>query len=116
MDVDLGAFPHCDQRILHGPSDNCEFCDRHPDWQALREAWGIAFTGYEPVVDAEHPWLSQVRCPSEAGRPIEVINRWPGNRPSPSTRPDQAETQSAARHGETGRRRPWPRRRHPRQT
>ena len=38
-------FPHCDQRILHAPGE-CEYCDRHADWQALRDAWGIAFTGY----------------------------------------------------------------------
>lgn len=37
-------FPHCDQRVLHAKG-RCEFCDRHPDWQKLREAWGIAFTG-----------------------------------------------------------------------
>ena len=44
----IDQFPHCDQRILHGPEDGCEFCNRHPDWQALREAWGIAFTGHVP--------------------------------------------------------------------
>lgn len=40
-------FPHCDQRILHAPYE-CEYCDKHPEWQALRAAWGICFTGYEP--------------------------------------------------------------------
>jgi hypothetical protein len=44
----LGQFPHCDQRILHGPVDGCEFCDAHPEWQELRRAWGIAFTGHAP--------------------------------------------------------------------
>lgn len=80
----IEQFPHCDQRVLHAPGE-CEFCDRHPDWQALREGWGIAFTGHQPAVDAEHPWLSQVPCPSEATRPVEVINQWPGNRPYPAT-------------------------------
>ncbi len=41
-------FPHCDQRILHAPEDNCEYCNECPEWQALRKAWGIAFTGHSP--------------------------------------------------------------------
>ena len=56
----LGQFPHCDQRILHAPRE-CELCDRHPDWQALRLAWGIAFTGYEPE-EKELP------CPADHAR------------------------------------------------
>lgn len=44
---EIAQFPHCDQRILHAPSE-CEYCDGHPEWQALREAWGIAFTGHQP--------------------------------------------------------------------
>lgn len=44
------GFPHCDQRILHAPGE-CEYCNDHPDWQALREAWGIAFTGHPPRGD-----------------------------------------------------------------
>lgn len=42
------TFPHCDSRILHAPEDDCEYCNRHPEWQRLREAWGIAFTGHAP--------------------------------------------------------------------
>ena len=45
-------FPHCDSRILHRPSE-CEFCDQHPEWQALRKAWGIAFTGHVPAIDGD---------------------------------------------------------------
>lgn len=45
---ELARFPHCDQRVLHGPQDGCEYCDQRPDWQALRQAWGIAFTGHVP--------------------------------------------------------------------
>jgi hypothetical protein len=45
----ITQFPHCDPRILHGPHDRCEYCDRHPEWQALRQAWGIAFTGHRPA-------------------------------------------------------------------
>lgn len=40
-------FPHCDQRVLHAPG-LCRYCDRHPEWQKLREKWGIAFTGQLP--------------------------------------------------------------------
>jgi hypothetical protein len=73
-DYRIAQFPHCDQRVLHAPTE-CEFCDRHPDWQALRQAWGIAFTGYEPD-DKELP------CPATA-RSLTTVQRWPGNRPSP---------------------------------
>jgi hypothetical protein len=45
--TEIAQFPHCDQRVLHAPGE-CEYCDRHPDWQALRKAWGIAFTGHAP--------------------------------------------------------------------
>ena len=68
-----GVIPHCDQRVLHAPGE-CEYCDRLPDWQALREVWGIAFTGHEPQD-------GQIWCPSELQRTVETINRWPGNRP-----------------------------------
>lgn len=47
--TELARFPHCDQRILHAPEDRCEFCNMHPEWQALRKAWGIAFTGHTPA-------------------------------------------------------------------
>lgn len=40
-------FPHCDMRILHAPGE-CEYCDGHQEWQALRLAWGTCFTGYAP--------------------------------------------------------------------
>ena len=49
----IDRYPHCDSRILHGPQDGCEFCDAHPDWQELRKAWGIAFTGHVPAVDGD---------------------------------------------------------------
>lgn len=47
--IDLPTFPHCDQRVLHAPGE-CEFCDACPEWQALRKAWGIAFTGHIPAI------------------------------------------------------------------
>jgi hypothetical protein len=43
----IDRFPHCDPRALHQPSE-CQYCDLYPEWQALREAWGIAFTGHPP--------------------------------------------------------------------
>lgn len=48
-EYEIAQFPHCDQRILHAPGE-CEYCDGHPEWQALREAWGIAYTGHAPRV------------------------------------------------------------------
>jgi len=75
------TMPHCDQAVLHAPGD-CRYCDAHPDWQHLRQLWGIAFTGHPPRVDADRPWLSEVPCPSDARRPGGVNQRWPGNQPS----------------------------------
>lgn len=67
------TFPHCDSAVLHAPSE-CEYCDRHPEWQHLRMSWGIAFTGHDPTGD-------QLPDPASVRRPVEIINRWPGNRP-----------------------------------
>jgi hypothetical protein len=54
------TIPHCDQRILHAPRE-CEFCDMHPEWQALRVLWGIAFTGYTPEG-------TELPCPADAAK------------------------------------------------
>jgi hypothetical protein len=67
-------FPHCDQAVLHAPGE-CEYCDGHPDWQALRGWWGIAFTGHTPEAD-------QMPCPSDFRRGIGNAHRWGGNRPT----------------------------------
>lgn len=69
----METMPHCDQRVLHPPGE-CEYCDAYPEWQALRQTWGVAFTGQEPRLD-------QVQCPSTVVRTIDVINMWPGNQP-----------------------------------
>ena len=63
--------PHCNQRVLHAPEDNCLVCNGHPEWQALRELWGINFTG--------HADPDKLPCPAEAQRSFEDINRWQGN-------------------------------------
>jgi hypothetical protein len=68
----IKQFPHCDAKVLHAPGE-CRHCDTHPEWQQLRQTWGIAFTGYEPDA-GEQP------CPATVGRPIDIINQWPGNR------------------------------------
>jgi hypothetical protein len=47
-------FPHCDGRILHAPGV-CTYCDMHPEWQELRLAWGINFTG------EEHEYTKHIR-------------------------------------------------------
>ncbi len=70
----LGQLPHCDSAVLHAPGE-CEYCDRHPDWQQLRTAWGIAYTGHAPT-GSEQP------CPSDARRGRHGAHTWAGNRPT----------------------------------
>ena len=67
----LGQFPHCDQRVLHAPGE-CKYCDKHGEWQALRIAWGIAFTGYEPEG-------KELPDPATNARGLRSINSWGGN-------------------------------------
>lgn len=69
----IPQFPHCDSRVLHAPGE-CTFCDVHPDWQALRLAWGICFTGYVP--DGKE-------LPDPATHARGNPSVWPGNRPRP---------------------------------
>lgn len=77
------TFPHCDSAVLHAPGE-CEYCDRHPDWQALRLVWGIAFTGHAPTdVDPTYAQAGrQLPCPSDARRGIGQAHTWGGNRPT----------------------------------
>lgn len=82
MTDDLTA-PHCDPAILHAPGD-CHFCDQHPEWQALRQLWGITFTGYAPIIISDGTFsYEQIACPSDIRRPGGVAGRWPGNRADP---------------------------------
>ena len=70
-------WPHCDQRVLHAPGV-CRYCDKSPDLQEIRRAWGIAFTGQPP----SDPGLP---CPADAARPPHSDadhRRWHGNRAS----------------------------------
>jgi hypothetical protein len=70
--------PHCDQRVLHAPGE-CQVCDAQPEWQWLRQTWGINFTGHHEKTDERgHPLLP---CPSETARPLGRINQWDGNVP-----------------------------------
>ena len=66
----IEQFPHCDQRILHAPGE-CQYCDMHPEWQALREAWGICFTGYDPEG-------TELPCPCDHARGNNHT-KWGGN-------------------------------------
>jgi hypothetical protein len=78
----ISQFPHCDQRILHAPEDNCTVCNMHPEWQELRKMWGIAFTGHsydqngKLFVENGHTILP---CPAESNRGMKSINSWGGN-------------------------------------
>lgn len=66
------TYPHCDPRVLHAPLE-CEYCDKHSEWQELRVYWKINFTGHhEP---------DRTTCPSEIERPLSNINKWDGNVP-----------------------------------
>jgi hypothetical protein len=77
--------PHCDGKVLHAPGE-CEYCDMHPDWQELREMWGIAFTGHSHEIITYKDWEGKevqtilIPCPSELDRPLDVIEAWPRNR------------------------------------
>jgi len=83
----IKQFPHCDQRVLHAPKDGCVYCNQHPEWQELREAWGIAFTGHSDDVVEYRDWEGNIvqktliPCPAEWSRSAETIHRWYGNAP-----------------------------------
>jgi hypothetical protein len=70
------TLPHCDQSVLHAPGE-CVHCDQHPEWQALRVMWGVAFTGHPVVADTN----DKVPCPSDYVRGLGGAHSWPGNRP-----------------------------------
>lgn len=74
----LTQFPHCDQRILHAPGE-CDYCDYHSDWQELRVAWGIAFTGYEPEG-------TELPDPATSARGFQNVNAWGGNKAKKETK------------------------------
>lgn len=74
----IEQMPHCDSSVLHAPGE-CQFCDRHPDWQEYREAARINFSGHNDEGKAP--------CPSEHFRPPEVRDRWPGNVAAPEGEP-----------------------------
>jgi hypothetical protein len=82
----IDEFPHCDQRVLHAPG-TCDVCDEHEEWQELRDAWGINFTGESDV--------NKLTDPAEAVRPLETIYAWEGNRPQ-SEEEDEVENEEVA--------------------
>lgn len=52
----------------------------YPEWQKLREMWGIAFTGQSPDTESmQYPGHALIPCPSEWARDIATINKWGGN-------------------------------------
>lgn len=67
--LNRALFPHCDNRVLHSPGE-CTLCDEYSDLQAVRLNLGVSFTEHGPD-------------PATDFRPLEIINRWPGNRPWP---------------------------------
>ena len=99
-------YPHCDSRILHAPHE-CEYCDRHSDWQAKRVADGIAFTGHAPIE-------GQRACPADIERPPDSGSdhrRWAGNKPTSATGDVSWPAESVGSvslYGDKGGRAPWP--------
>jgi hypothetical protein len=84
MSTELAQFPHCDQRVLHSPGE-CEYCDRHPEWQALREAWGIAYTGHAPR--AGLPRCGKLMRETQPGYGPDVKCEQPRGHPDGECRP-----------------------------
>lgn len=73
IDKEMAPFPHCDFRVCHNPQDKCVYCDAYPELQQRRILEGVNFTG------GRDP--NKLQCPSEARRPLDIINRWHGNVP-----------------------------------
>lgn len=71
-DTVTAPFPHCDSGIVHPPK-SCKYCDMYPVLQKRRIDEGVNFTGEQIPGKAV--------CPSEVRRPLDIINRWHGNRP-----------------------------------
>lgn len=97
--TDLGTFPHCDQMVLHAPSE-CEYCDTRPDLQELRQVWGIAFTGQTV---ANFPGgVQHLPCPADYNRPPGSRSdhrNWPGNTPEGYPFPVDTEWLKTAEYG-----------------
>lgn len=73
---EVERYPHCDPRVLHRPG-SCEYCAM-PEFAALHayhDAHRINCTGERDP--KKRP------CPAELARPLDRINRWPGNRAKP---------------------------------
>lgn len=97
MSDDSPTIPHCDSSVLHAPGE-CRYCDEVPEWQQYRTLARINFTGHDEEGYAP--------CPSTYFRPLEKINRWPGNtpqgwlNPDGTTSPIETATASAEWHGD----------------
>jgi hypothetical protein len=81
----IDQFPHCDIAVLHAPGA-CAYCDARPEWQELRQGWGIQFTGVPPEA-------GELPCPSDFRRGIGGAHTWGGNRPTradPATLPAES--------------------------
>lgn len=68
------AHPHCDDLVLHAPGE-CVHCDAYPERQRQRQLGLVNFTGQTEA--------HKEACPSTYRRPLETIERWPGNRAQP---------------------------------
>ena len=75
----INRFPHCDSTILHSKKSGCVYCNKHPDWQELREVWHMNFTGEDIL---EKDGIQMLPCPSTLSRPINKVHAWHGNVPT----------------------------------
>ena len=73
----INVYPHCDPRVLHAPG-LCKYCDQFADWQELRLAWGICFSGQQPT--DEQPIADPADLAVMFKRRGDY-NHWSGNRP-----------------------------------
>lgn len=77
-ELGIQQYPHCDSNVLHARG-TCRYCSssRYDALHTLRRRFAIAYSG--ALIEA-----GQEACPSEAWRPADVIERWPGNRAAPT--------------------------------
>lgn len=78
QELKLDSFAHCDGNVLHARG-TCRYCSmaRYDRLHELRRRFNIAYTG--AMLEGD-----QAACPSEAWRPVDIIERWPGNRAAPT--------------------------------
>lgn len=75
--LEIRSFAHCDGNVLHARG-TCRYCSmaQYDRLHELRRRFNVAYTG-ATLESGQEP------CPSEAWRPVDIIEKWPGNRAAP---------------------------------